>query len=300
MNEKLVFEEALTANMSRRLRVKEIVHSSNTEFQRVDIVETDEYGRVLYLDRRFQTSEAEEFFYHESLVHPAMIVHSNPERVLIVGGGDGGALEEVLKYKSVSHVQMVELDGEVTKLCQRYLSEICGEAFEDPRVELIIEDGRKFMERTSLIYDVIILDLTDPMEPSKYVYTKEFYSLCKGRLKKNGVISLHNDSPFFYPEAFNVITKTLRSVFPYCYQFVTFIPGYLLDFAFAVCSLEPVTKVTSADAKKVIDSQNVGSLKWYNPQLQETLFTLPLYAQKILEKPCEISTDANPYVIPGI
>ncbi len=300
MNDELIFREHLTANMVRTLKVKEIRYSSKTRYQAVDIVETEEYGTVLYLDRRFQTSEAEEFFYHESLVHPAMISHSNPETVLIIGGGDGGALEEVLKYKSVKHVQMVELDGEVVELSRQYLSKICGNAFEDSRVELIISDGRRFIENTPLKYDVIILDLTDPMEPSKYVYTKEFYELCKQRLNDNGLISLHNDSPFFYPEAFNVITKTLKAVFPYCLQFVTFIPGYLLDFAFAVCSSAPFPKISTSDAEDIVKEQAIGDLKWYTPDMHKSLFDLPLYAKRILERSCQISTDSQPYVIPGI
>ncbi len=300
MSDELIFRENLTSNMVRTLKVKGIRCSSKTRYQTVDIVETEEYGTVLYLDKRFQTSEAEEFFYHESLVHPAMISHSNPETVLIIGGGDGGALEEVLKYKSVKHVQMVELDGEVVELSKHYLSKICGNAFEDSRVELIISDGRKFIENTPVKYDVIILDLTDPMEPSKYVYTKEFYELCKDRLNDDGLISLHNDSPFFYPEAFNVITKTLKTVFPYCFQFVTFIPGYLLDFAFSVCSATSSPEISAADAKSIVKNQGLEDLKWYSPDMHESLFNLPLYAKRILEKHCQISTDSQPYVIPGI
>lgn len=298
MKEELIFKEPLTPSMSRIVRVRKIVYSSSTPFQQVDVVETDDYGTVLYLDKRFQTSEAEEFFYHESLVHPAMICHGKPERVLIVGGGDGGALEEVTKYSSVSEIDMVELDEEVTKICQCYLPSVCGKAFDDPRLRLHFGDGRKFVEECDSKYDVIILDLTDPMEPSKYVYTREFYKLCKDLLNSGGILALHSDSPFFYPEAFNTITKTVQSVFPCCKQFVTFIPGYLLDFAFTVCSQEPLLDLSATEAAERLRHQGVRSLRWYDPSVHPFLFTLPLYAQKILENPCSISTDLNPYVIP--
>jgi spermidine synthase len=297
MEKDLYFYEPLTMTMRRGLKVNAILHARQSPYQLIEVVETSDYGRVLFLDRRFQTSEREEFFYHESLVHPAMMTHEHPQSVLIIGGGDGGALEEVLKYPSITRVTMVELDGEVVDVSRRYLISVCGKAFDDERVKLIIGDGRAFLEHASEHYDIIILDLTDPMEPSKYVYTREFYELCRDRLNPGGILSLHNDSPFFYPEAFNVITKTVKSVFPHQRQFITFIPGYLFDFAFSICSSTPFPALTNEELKRRFKHREIGDLLWYSPERHVSLFHLPGYTVKILQTPCPISTDSNPYTI---
>lgn len=297
--EDIFFEEPLTANMFRRIAVSKVLYSHKSQYQQIDVVETVEYGRVLYLDRRFQTSESEEFFYHESLVHPPMVTYSDPREVLIIGGGDGGTLEEVLKYRTVERVDMVELDGDVITVTQMFLRGICGNAFDDPRVNLFIGDGRRFIETSSNRYDVIILDLTDPMGPSKYVYTREFYELCRDHLNDSGILSLHNDSPFFYSEAFDVIVNTVKSVFPYMKQFVTFIPGYLLDFAFSVCSIAPLSIRHPEEVQAILDAQGVDTtkLKWYDPRKHEALLDLPVYAKTLLGRTNRISTDKEPYSI---
>ncbi|SFN08847.1 polyamine aminopropyltransferase [Thermodesulforhabdus norvegica] len=294
------FDEPLTPGMFRRIRARSILYSANSPYQQIDVVETEEYGRVLYLDRRFQTSEAEEYFYHESLVHPAMVIHSVPRKVLLIGGGDGGALEEILKYRTVERVDMVELDGKVIEVARRFLNRICANAFEDPRLNLVVGDGRAFIEKSSDSYDVIILDLTDPMGPSKYVYTKEFYDLCRDHLNPGGLLSLHNDSPFFYPEAFAVIVNTLKAVFPHMVQFVTFIPGYLLDFAFSVCSSSPIPERSGEEAEAILRRQGLdaSSLKWYEPERHGELLKLPAYARVLLKQEVRISTDDDPYSIP--
>ncbi len=289
--------EPFTATMGRRFHVKRVIHTQKTPYQLVEVVETADFGVTLFLDRRFQTSEKDEFFYHESLVHPAMMLHPKPERVLIIGGGDGGTLEEVLKHPSVCAVTMVELDAEVVEIAKAHLRSICGAAFEDRRVRLVIGDGRRFVEETDQSFDVILLDLTDPMEPSKYVYTKEFYGLCARRLRPGGILGLHNDSPFFFPEAYNVITKTLDAVFPHRRQYAAYIVGYMLDFAFSVCSMDDVLQVDERELARRAAERGIEGLLSYTPQLLERFRTLPGYMQRILEQPCAVSTDAAPFVI---
>jgi spermidine synthase len=192
---------------------------------------------------------------------------------------------------------MVELDGEVVDIARRHLGSICGKAFDDPRLELVIGDGRRFVEDTDNRFDVIILDLTDPLEPSKYVYTKEFYTLCKRRLNPGGVLALHNDSPFYYPKAFNVISKTLGDVFPYKAQYLSYIVGYMLDFAFSVCSPEPLSDPHEEELERRLLQRGVTGLQFYSPQMHGRLFALPGYVLRILEQPCAVSTDASPYVL---
>ncbi|SMC24956.1 spermidine synthase [Desulfacinum hydrothermale DSM 13146] len=297
MTDHNILNEPFSSTMNRQFRITRNIHTQTTPFQRVEVVETNDYGITLFLDRRFQTSEKDEFFYHESLVHPAMMTHPDPQRVLIIGGGDGGTLEEALKYPSVQSATMVELDPEVVEIAKTHLRAICGDAFDDPRTRLIIGDGRRFVEETDETFDVIILDLTDPLEPSKYVYTREFYSLCRDRLRPGGILALHNDSPFFYPEAFNVISKTLEAVFPFRRQYLTYIVGYMLDFAFSICSREDVLDVSEKVLLERAQERAIGPLNYYSPQMHARLFALPGYVTRILETPCQISTDAAPYVM---
>lgn len=291
------FVERFSSSMTRHMEVRNTVFSKQTAYQQADVVDTPDFGLTLFLDGRFQTSERDEFFYHESLVHPAMMLHPNPERVLIIGGGDGGTLEEVTRYRTVKRIRMVELDREVVDICRQHLRSICGEAFDDPRVELSIGDGRAYMERCREHFDVILLDLTDPLEPSKYVYTKEFYQFCRDRLDAQGILGLHNDSPFFYPQAFNVISKTLDAVFPHKHQYLTYIPGYMLDFAFSVCSASPLPEIGPETIRQRLVQRGVGELLYYGPAMHAPLAVLPGYAAKILETPCPVSTDADPYVL---
>lgn len=289
--------EPFTASMGRRFQIRRVIHTQKTPFQLVEVVDSPDFGVTLFLDRRFQTSEKDEFFYHESLVHPAMMLHPDPQRVLIIGGGDGGTLEEVLKHPSVKAVTMVELDGEVVDIAKAYLRSICGAAFEDPRVRLLIGDGRRFVEETAETFDVILLDLTDPMEPSKYVYTREFYALCAKRLRPGGILGLHNDSPFFFPDAYNVITKTLDAVFPHRRQYAAYIVGYMLDFAFSVCAMDDVLNVEESELARRAAERGLHGLLSYTPQLLDRFRTLPGYMQRILDQPCAVSTDAAPFVI---
>ena len=294
------YVEPISGSMNRTLKVKDIVLEKHSPYQLIEVVETEDYGRVLFLDSRFQTSEKDEFFYHEALVHPAMMTHPDPRNVLIIGGGDGGALEELLKYPSVERVTMVELEPDVVETCKEYMRAVCGDAFSDPRLNLVIADGRKVLEEAGGSYDVILLDLTDPLGPSKYLYTQEFYRLCAARLNPGGLLGLHNDSPFFYPKAFNVISKTLDSVFPGKIQYVTYVVGYMLDFAFSVCSPAPLEIPSLDELTARFRQRGLGGLMWYSPALHSALGEIPGYLRRILNAPCRVSTDANPYEIDEI
>ncbi len=290
------FDEYITPTLKRSIKVKKVLYSKITKYQQIDVIDTYDFGKVLFLDKRFQTSEKEEYFYHESLIHPAFMMHPSPKNVLLIGGGDGGSLEEICKYKEVESIDMIELDEEVVWVAQTYLKSICKDAFEDPRVKLFFQDGRSFLEKTDKKYDVIVLDLTDPLEPSKFLYTKEFYELCKSKLKPKGILTLHNDTPFFFPEAFNVITKTLKAVFSKVKQFVTYIIGYGFDFAFSLC-FEDLLEPTHEQLIQRFEKRKIKDLLFYSPKNHQTLFNLPPYINKILEIPCRISTDDSPYCI---
>src|SRR6478736_8858933 len=172
----------------------------SSPFQTVEVHESVPFGKLFRLDGAFMTSEKDEFFYHENLVHVAAIAHPQPERALIVGGGDGGSAEEILKHPSIKSVTLAEIDLAVVDISRKYLQAVHRGALDDPRLTLRIEDGFAYVRNATDTFDLIVLDLTDPGGPSKPLYTPEFYRACAARLSPMGALTLHIASPVAHPE----------------------------------------------------------------------------------------------------
>ncbi|CAN8076879.1 unnamed protein product [Agarophyton chilense] len=210
--------------------IKEVLFSKSTNFQAMTIADTGTYGRALFLDEKIQTSEGDEPFYHEPLVHLPCLVHSNPEKVLILGGADGGAAREALRWHSVKSVVVVDIDGEVVDACRRYLPNISRGSLDDPKCKLIIGDALDYVENNRSPFDVIICDLTDPVEdgPSLHLFTREFFFNLKRSLKPMGVISLMGgptslrESKIIFPRT----CATLAAVFECVRPSQVFVPTY--------------------------------------------------------------------------
>ncbi|MDR2694467.1 MAG: hypothetical protein LBB74_09690, partial [Chitinispirillales bacterium] len=195
-----LYHEALNPAFGYFYTIKKTLRRASTKYQKIELVETDEFGRVLLIDGITQVAERNEFMYHEPMVHPAFVCHPNPENVLVVGGGDGGILREALKYPSVKRVELAELDGGVVSFSKKYLADVHGGCFDDPRVRVNITDGRKFTEEHPGEFDVIIMDMTDPFGPSTMLYTKEFYRLARRAMRDGaGVYIMHSESPVARP-----------------------------------------------------------------------------------------------------
>lgn len=207
------FEEKLYPKYGQRFLVTRTLYRRKTAFQTLEILETPAFGRVLALDGICQTTEKDEFFYHEMMVHPALFAHGRARRVLIVGGGDGGILEEVLKHKSVEKAVMVEIDGSVVELSKKYLRSICGKAFDDPRAELVIGDGVKYVAETERAFDVILVDSTDPVGPAEVLFKADFYAGCKRRLGPGGILVTQNGVPFLQRDELAATRKRLKTLF---------------------------------------------------------------------------------------
>jgi len=187
---------------------------ATTPHQRIELVDTDEFGKTLLLDGITQVVEKNDYQYHEPMVHPALCCHPRPRDVLVIGGGDGGVIREVIKYPCVHNIVCAELDAEVIAFSRRHLSHVHGGAFADPRVKLHIVNGRAFVEQCRNAFDVVIMDMTDPFGPSKMLYTREFFKAVKRSLRgPRGVFVMHTESPVARPVAFNCIQTTLRAVF---------------------------------------------------------------------------------------
>lgn len=280
------FLEELEEDSFQIIKIKKKLYSGKTPYQKIEILETPFLGRMLVLDGLIQTTEKDDFLYHESLVHPAMLAHPSPEKVLLIGGGDGGALREVLKYP-VKEVFLVDLDKQVVEVAKKYLKKIHQDSFEDKRVKLIFEDGRVFLENTSNKFDVLILDLIDCFGPAKKLYTQEFYQIVKKKLTKKGLLSLHCNSPFEYPQTFATLVRTVSSVFKEKILFETFIPSYGFSLSFCLASQHPL-KINAEGIKKL------PQIRYFHPSLLKGL-SLPLYAQELLKEKGTISTDRLPF-----
>lgn len=274
---------------------KQKILEKKTKFQKLELFEHDFYGKVLRLDGYFQTSEFDEFLYHESLVQFPLFAHPNPKKILIIGGGDGGSLEEATKHQNIEKITMVELDKEVVEFSKKYLSKINKNSFEDKRVNLIFDDGIKFLENTKENFDIVILDLTDPSGESRDLYTKEFYELVSKRLNTSGILSLHTEAYIHYPDIFSRIISTLKSVFKYVGNHSVFIPIYGTSLSFGLCSNDINFKDIGKDIlEKRFQNRNISDLKYLDPKVFQSALVEPKYVKDLMKTDTRISTLEDP------
>jgi spermidine synthase len=287
--------EQLNENYGYYLRVGESVAEGRTRFQEIEVVDTPMFGRVLRLDGVFQTSEKDEFFYHENIVHVPAITHAAPRSALVIGGGDGGAVEELLKHGSMERVVLAELDEGVVEAARRYLGEIHHGALDDPRLSVRIMDGKAYVEGTADRYDLVLLDLTDPSGPSQALYTREFYQACRGILNPGGMLALHMESPVSRPRTYNRIMKTLQAVFPTVRPYLVYIPLYGTWWGMATASegADP-TALGEEEVDRRIAERGLSGLQFYNGAMHRAVFALPNFVRDILARPAEPITAASP------
>jgi len=213
----MIMEEELEPGLRCQYRLKQILASTKSQWQNVDMVDIECFGRTLVIDGLIQSTQCDEFVYHECLVHPAMLCHPNPKNVFIGGGGEGSTAREVLRHKSVEKCVMVDIDGDVVKFCRDHLPENT-EAFKDPRLELIIDDAKVRMENTPIKFDIIIMDLDDPLEggPCYQLYTTEFYETIKSKLNPGGILVTQSGQAGIKQHhlVFSPIHNTIKQVFP--------------------------------------------------------------------------------------
>lgn len=249
------------------LEVGDILYDGRSAFQRVQVVTSPLYGRMLVLDDAVQTTERDEHIYHEMLVHLPLAIHPAPHRVLIIGGGDGGTLEETLKHP-VASVTMVEIDQAVVDVSRAYLPAIAGEAFEDRRTRLLIDDGVAFVRSTAETFDVILVDSTDPKGPGLALYTEEFYRLCRRILTPSGVIAVQSGSLLYQEDLRQLVVSHLSAVFPAVVPYWAAIPAYpgtLWSFTLALLAGDPARPRPLA----------IAGLRYYSPAVHQAALTLP-------------------------
>ena len=252
-------------------------------FQTVEVHDTVPFGKLFRLDGCFMTSEKDEFFYHENLVHVAAVAHPQPERALIVGGGDGGSAEEILKHPSIKSVTLAEIDLAVVDISRKYLQAVHRGALDDPRLALRIEDGFAFVRNSTDTFDLIVLDLTDPGGPSKPLYTPEFYRACAARLSPMGALTLHIASPVAHPERIRATLAALRSAFAIVCPYLTSVPLYGGLWMMACCSalLDPRT-MTPREVERRIALRELRQLQFYNGDTHRASFALPNFVRALV------------------
>jgi spermidine synthase len=291
-----LFFEALNPFFGFFYTVKKSIRKKRTAYQDIELIETDEFGKVLLLDNITQLGERNDHSYHEPMVHPALCCHPKPESVLIIGGGDGGILREVLKYPVVKKVHVAELDGGVIEFAKKNLSSFHQNAFNDSRVQLSITDGRSFVKNHTGTFDVIIMDMTDPFGPSKMLYTNTFFRLVKKALHdENGIFVMHSESPVSRPAAFTCINKTLNSVFSKVSVLYLYIQMYGVLWSISICS--PATDITAFSASKIdriLKSNGIRNMQVYNGATHHAMQTPFPYISKILRQAARIITDKRP------
>ena len=268
------YEEAYHPHWRQRFQVERYLYRGRTDFQEAIIFESPPFGRVLVLDGTVQTTERDEFIYHEMITHVALMAHGAVRDVLIIGGGDGGTLEEALKHQSVARATMVELDPGVVELARVHLPGINRGAFDDPRTELIFGDGVNFVAATEQQFDVIIVDSTDPVGPGEALFTQAFYADCRARLRPGGIVVTQSGNAFMERERLHACLTRLGTVFRDTSFILTAVPAYVGGpFVFAWGSDDPA-KRRLAPAELAARPLPEG-LRCYTPAVHAAAFVHP-------------------------
>lgn len=276
----LWYTEYQTKNLSLAARIKETLYSGKSEFQDIAVVEAYEFGRMLVLDGVFQTSIFDEYIYHEMIAHVPLFVHPNPRTVLVIGGGDGGTIREVVKHQSVEVAEMVEIDGLVVEVSKKYLPEISSALNENhPKLRLKIGDGIKHMQEVTNKYDVIIVDCSDPIGPGEGLFTHEFYTNVHKALKPDGLFVQQTESPFYHQELIRQLTADITSLFPITRLYLANIPLYpggLHCFTIGSKKYDPA----SADLSRIPAELDT---RYYNREMQQSCFALPNFVKELIK-----------------
>lgn len=277
----LWYTEPHTKNAKFSIRIDRQLVTRQSRYQRIDVFESKEFGRILTLDGLLMVTEKDEFIYHEMIVHVPMAVKPDIKRVLVIGAGDGGTIRELVRYDTIEHIDMVEIDEEVVHVCREFLPQTACK-LDDARVHLHFEDGLKFVRTRQNEYDLILVDSTDPFGPGEGLFTREFYGNCFKALTEQGILINQHESPYYADDAraMQRAHRQIQSVFPvstvYQFHLPTYPSGHWL-FGFASKGLHPVEDL-QADAWNALGLET----EYYNTELHKGAFALPNYVKRLL------------------
>lgn len=278
----LWFSEPHTPNVKLSIRVDRQLYSGKSEYQRIDVFDSPEFGRFLVLDGYMMLTEKDEFIYHEMITHVPMAVHPQVRDVLVIGAGDGGVIRELVRYPEISHIDMVEIDPLVVEVCKKYLpSTAC--SLDDPRLSIHYEDGLKFVRAKEYAYDLVIVDSTDPFGPGEGLFTREFYGNCYKALREDGILVNQHESPYYAEDAraCQRAHKNIVQSFPVCKVYQAHIPTYPSGhwlFGFASKKYHPLRNLD-----EVRWNLRGLSCKYYTTMLHKGAFYIPAYVEELLK-----------------
>ncbi len=299
MEDGFYFAERFTENIIRNIKVENLYHEGTTKYQYVQIFDNKILGKALFLDKKIQSAAIDEFVYHETLVHPALLTHPNPRNVLVIGGGEGATLREVLRHSCVNNATMVDIDEELVLLCQKHLPEWSAGAYYDSRAEVVFGDALDYVRTGKQKFDVVISDLTEPIKagPSVSLFTEEFFKDVSRILNRDGVFVLQAGSAdLTYNQFYTSCARTLEKVFPIVRPYWTFMFSFSSPWGFILGSLmEDPLKLDEKTLGKRIKDREIKELKFYHPGIHRGQFALPLYLEKALREG-RILTEKEPFI----
>lgn len=273
----LWYTEFQTANVGITCKTKKTYHTEKTEFQDLALIETEQFGRMLVLDGTVQTTIEDEFVYHEMISHVPLFTHKNPKKVLVIGGGDGGAIREIIKHPSVEKAVLCEIDGRVIEVSKEYLPEISC-ALGDKRVEVLVADGIKYVKENKGEFDVIMVDSTDPVGPAVGLFAVDFYRAIYEALKDDGIFVAQTESPFFHKDLIKNVYSDVSSIFPITRLYTCAIPTYPSGYwSFTMGSKKYDPLETDISQIPELDT------KYYCPQIHKAVFALPKFVADLVK-----------------
>ena len=274
----LWYTEKQTPNHGITTKITKTLHTEQTDFQKLDIIETVQFGRMLVLDGMVMTTNKDEFVYHEMISHVALNTHPNPKKVLVVGGGDGGAIREIIKHPSVEKAVLAEIDGRVIETSKEYLPEIAG-ALDDPRVDVQVVDGIQYIHDHKNEFDVIMVDSTEPVGPAVGLFEKGFYQGIYEALTEDGIMVAQTESPWFNADLIKRVFKDIKAIYPVTRLYTVSIPTYpsgLWSFTIGSKKHDPL-EVSEAQLKDF-------DTKYYSPRIHKSVFQLPKFVEDLTKE----------------
>lgn len=271
------FTELHKGRAGLTLKVSRVLYSEVSDFQRIDVLETEQFGRALVLYGSIMITEQDEFVYHEMISHVPLNVHPKPAQVMIIGGGDGGTLREVMKHEEVEQATMVEIDRQVVEVSRRFFPRV-GTAFGHPKALVIYDDAAHFVATTESTYDVILADTSDPIGPAEVLFQRSFYQSVYDRLGEDGIFVPQTESPWLNQESIKKIYQNLRAVFPVVRMYLAHVPTYpgaLWSFAFCSKRYDPLADFQATRCRQQ-------GLRYYNGDVHRGSFALPTYVQELV------------------
>ena len=272
------FVENYDDKASLGLKVKEKLYEKQSKFQKIEIFKTEFFGNLMTLDGLVMLSEKDEFVYHEMITHMPLCTHKNPKTVLVVGGGDGGAVREILKHSTIEKVVLCEIDKEVVDVSKKFFPTVSSQ-LENQKVEIVYEDGFKFLDNHKNSFDVIITDSSDPVGPGVELFKEKYFQKIKEALKENGIMVSQSESPWFYSDTMNSMTTAMGKVFENIQTYIAMIPLYPSGF-WTITFASDAYRLENFDLKK---SEEISkTCKYYNPEIHKSALALPNFAKNIV------------------